>query len=381
MKISDVYKNKKILVTGAAGTIGKVLIDKLIECDVKEVRGLDNNESELFYLNQTHRKDSRFNGFFADVRDVDRLKYLAKDIDIILHLAALKHVIINELSPFDAVKTNAEGTLNVISAALESPTVTRVMYTSSDKAVNSTNVMGTTKLLGERLMTSAVNMKGSKKIVFSSTRFGNVIGSRGSVAPIFYKQLCEGKNLTITDGRMTRFFMTTQEAVNLVIRATQLAKGGEVFVTKMPVMRILDLASAMVNIFSPYFGRDPSEAELEFIGAKPGEKLYEELMTEEEIARAYELQDMFVIKPAIPPIYEQIDYEHYDLLLSKKIDRPYNSANEHPLSVREIKAFLLNHNVLTDLGFNDEKYYSHLLQGNTHSDAQHTILNPDDNAN
>ncbi|AHE65644.1 SDR family NAD(P)-dependent oxidoreductase [Legionella oakridgensis] len=347
--MENVYKGKRILITGAAGTIGSVLINKLLQQDVKEVKALDNNESELFYLNDQYRKEPRYNGFYADIRDLDRLKYLAKNIDIILHAAAMKHVIISELSPFDAVKTNAEGTLNVISAALESPSVNRVIYTSSDKAVNSTNVMGTTKLLGERLMTSAANLKGTRNIIFSSTRFGNVIGSRGSVVPIFYKQIKEGKNLTITDERMTRFFMTAEEAVNLVIEASLLAKGGEVFITKMPVMRIMDLAAAMVNLVAPKFGRRPEDIEIEFIGAKPGEKLYEELMTEEETARTYELQHMFMVKPSIPPIYEHIDYDCYETIISKEVDRPYISSTEQHMSVDDIKNYLIRNNILACL--------------------------------
>lgn len=347
--MENVYKGKRILITGAAGTIGSVLINKLLQQDVKEVKALDNNESELFYLNDQYRKEPRYNGFYADIRDLDRLKYLAKNVDIILHAAAMKHVIISELSPFDAVKTNAEGTLNVISAALESPSVNRVIYTSSDKAVNSTNVMGTTKLLGERLMTSAANLKGTRDIIFSSTRFGNVIGSRGSVVPIFYKQIKEGKNLTITDERMTRFFMTAEEAVNLVIEASLLAKGGEVFITKMPVMRIMDLAAAMVNLVAPKFGRRPEEIEIEFIGAKPGEKLYEELMTEEETARTYELQHMFMVKPSIPPIYEHIDYDSYETIISKEVDRPYISSTEQYMSVDDIKNYLIRNNILACL--------------------------------
>ena len=344
--MDNVYKGKRVLITGAAGTMGNVLVSKLLQLDVKEVKALDNNESELFYLNEKYRKESRYNGFYSDIRDLDRLKYLAKHVDIILHLAAMKHVIISELSPFDAVKTNVEGTLNVISAALESHSVNRVIYTSSDKAVNSTNVMGVTKLLGERLMTSAVNLKGTKNIVFSSTRFGNVIGSRGSVAPIFYKQIKEGKNLTITDERMTRFFMTAKEATNLVIQASMLAKGGEVFITKMPVMRIIDLATAMVNLIAPKFGREPAEVDIDFIGPKPGEKLYEELMTEEETARAYELKYMFMVKPAIPPIYETIDYDNYETLVNKTVDRPYVSSSESCMSINEIKEYLIRNSIL-----------------------------------
>ncbi len=347
--MKDLYNNKKVLITGAAGTIGKELIKQLLECGVKEIKAIDNNEAALFFLNDEYRGEKRYNGFFCDIRDLNSLTYLCKDVDIILHTAAMKHVIISEVSPLDAVKTNADGTSNVIQAALESQRCERVIYTSSDKAVNPTNVMGTTKLLGERLMSSALNIRCNRDIVFSSTRFGNVIGSKGSVAPIFYKQIRDGKKITITDEQMTRFIMTIEEAVALVLEASKLAIGGEVFVTKMPVMRITDLAQAMIEIVAPQFGRKPEEIEIEIIGSKPGEKLYEELMTVPETAKAYELDNMFVVKPAIPPMYEDIDYDSYENITSKKVTNPYISANEKCMSVAEIKQYLIEHKVIENL--------------------------------
>jgi len=347
--MENLYKNRKVLITGAAGTIGKALIEQLLPMGVQEIKAIDNNEAALFFLNEKHRGEKRYNGFFCDIRDLHRLTYLCKDVDIILHTAAMKHVIISEISPLDAVKTNADGTANVIQAALDSEKVSRVIYTSSDKEVNPTNVMGTTKLLGERLMTSALNIKCSREIVFSSTRFGNVIGSKGSVAPIFFKQIQAGKNITITDERMTRFIMTIDEASKLVLQASLLARGGEVFVTKMPVMRIVDLAQAMIDIVAPMFGRRPEDIGVDIIGAKPGEKLYEELMTEEEMPRALELDEMFVVKPAFPPIYGGIDYDGYDGITSRTVSNPYVSQNEAFMSVEEIKAYLQKHDVIGNL--------------------------------
>lgn len=349
--MKNLYKNKKVLITGAAGTIGEELIKQLLKIDIKEIKAIDNHETSLFFLNENYRNNNIIHGFFCDIRDVDRLSYLCKDVDIILHTAAMKHVIISEISPLDAVNTNIDGTSNIIKAALDSEKVSRVIYTSSDKAVNPTNVMGTTKLLGERLMTAAINIKSSKNIIFSSTRFGNVIGSKGSVATIFYKQIQEGKNITITDERMTRFIMTIKEATKLVLEASVLAIGGEVFVTKMPVMRIVDFAKAMIDIVAPRFGRKPEEIGIEIIGKKPGEKLYEELMTEEETSRAYEMNNMFVIKPAFSPIYEDIDYNSYDNITNKKVINPYISKNEPYMSVEEIKSYLLKNKVLENLEF------------------------------
>lgn len=348
--MNHLFKKKRVLVTGAAGTIGCELIKQILEYQVEEVRAIDNNESELFFLSEFYRNENRINGFFGDIRDSDRLNYICKDVDIILHTAALKHVMISELSPLEAERTNVGGTSNVIEAALNSERVSRVIYTSSDKAVNPTNVMGTTKLLGERLVTSALNIRGGKDVVFSSTRFGNVIGSKGSVVHIFYRQIKEGKNITVTDNEMTRFIMTISDAARLVLKATLLAKGGEVFVTKMPVIRIADLATAMIRILAPKFGRKVDDINVEIIGKKPGEKLYEELMTDEETSRALELQDLFVVKPAFPPIYDRIDYESYDSITNRDVINPYVSANEAAMTVDDLVEFLQKNDVLSNIG-------------------------------
>ncbi|MES0488506.1 MAG: SDR family NAD(P)-dependent oxidoreductase [Leptospirales bacterium] len=344
--MNNYFSNKKILITGAAGTIGRELIKQLLEFEVREIKAIDNNEAELFYLNEKYRNETRMNGFFCDIRDLSRLSYLCKDVEIILHTAAMKHVIISEIAPLDAVKTNATGTSNVIEAALNSECMERVIYTSSDKAVNPTNVMGTTKLLGERLMTSALNIRGSRNIIFSSTRFGNVIGSKGSVVPIFYKQVRDGNKITLTDENMTRFIMTIPEATSLVLRASILAKGGEVFVTKMPVMKIVDLAHAMIDLAAPLFGKKPEDIGIDIIGKKPGEKIYEELMTEEETHRAIELNEMFVVKPAFPPIYENIDYHAYSDIKSLNVTNPYLSSEEPAMTVEQVKKYLQENRII-----------------------------------
>ena len=337
---------KKILITGAAGTIGSELIEQLLESGKYEIIVIDNAESEIFYINEKYRNEERVRCLFADIRDYNRLLFLCNDVDCIIHAAALKHVEISELSPLDAVQTNINGTSNVIRAALASESVTRVIYTSSDKAVNPTNVMGTTKLLGERMITSAMNIGSSKHIVFSSTRFGNVLGSKGSVVPLFVKQIRNGGPLTLTDSQMTRFIMTINEAAKLVLEATDLAKGGEVFVTKMPVIRILDLAHVMIEALANSFGYKHKDIQIEEIGARPGEKLFEELMTHEEISRAVELDKHFVISPAVPLFYKKIDYKNYAGNLTKIVKSPYTSSNEKYLSRSEIGYYLESHRIL-----------------------------------
>ena len=335
----DLLQNKSVFVTGCCGTIGQELVRQLLEeFRVGEVVGIDNNESELFFLEQRFAayKSARF--ALGDVRDRDKLIRRMKGIDIVFHVAAFKHVILCERSPFEAVQTNILGVQNIIHAAHEN-NVEKVIFTSSDKAVNPTSVMGTSKLMGERLMTAANSNQKKSGPVFASTRFGNVLGSRGSVVPIFIEQIRKGGPVTLTDPDMTRFIMSISEAVRLVIDSHFHARGGEVFITKMPVLRIKDLAEVMIEILAPKFGYDSKQIEIKIIGTKPGEKLYEELMSGEEIRRAMELKKYFVVLPAFRSIYKKIEYSYEDIV-SSQIDRPYISEQESFMTQNEIKAVL-----------------------------------------
>ena len=305
---------------------------------------IDNNESELFFLAEEYRAFKNVQLFLGDLRDPDKLVRKMRGMELVLHAAALKHVILCERSPRDALQTNVQGTQNVIDAAIKNG-VDRVMFTSSDKAVNPTNVMGTTKLLGERLITAANAHRRGKSPIFSSTRFGNVLGSRGSVIPLFQRQIAGGGPVTITDKAMTRFIMTCGDAVRLVMESMPLAQGGEVFVTKMPIARIVDLAEVMIEELAPRHGFSPSQIEIKFIGSKPGEKLYEELMNDEETRRTVELKDYFVIKPAFTSVYENVDYS-YENVISATVDRPYNSSIESCLSKEKLREYLLKNNLL-----------------------------------
>ncbi len=339
------FRDKRVLVTGACGTVGKVLIRQLLEdYQVKEIVGLDNNESDLFLLEQRFSDYPNAAFSLADIRDRDKLCRKMDQIDIVFHTAAFKHVIMCERSPFEAVQTNILGVNNIIHAALETG-VKKVIFTSSDKAVNPTNVMGTSKLMGERLMTAANGNLRDKDQIFVSTRFGNVLGSRGSVIPIFREQIRNGGPVTLTDPRMTRFIMSIEEAVRLVIETTFLACGGEVFITKMPVIRIADLAKIMIQELGPRFGYEPGDIKIEIIGVKPGEKMYEELMSLEETRRALELKNYFVVLPAFTGLYRKIDYVYPDIV-SRKVTNPYNSANEPPLSSDELCNFLVKNRLL-----------------------------------
>lgn len=345
--MKSIFENKSILVTGACGTVGSELIRQLLtqpEYAPAEVVGIDNNESQLFFLDQQYLKDNRANFFVADILDRDELTRKMAGIDIVFHCAALKHVILCERSPEQAVQTNIQGVQNVIAAA-QANGVEKVIFTSSDKAVNPTNVMGTSKLMGERLMTAANSNKRGKGPIFASTRFGNVLGSNGSVTPIFHNQIAKGGPITLTHRDMTRFVMSIEESVRLVIDSAMLAKGGEVFITKMPVVRIEDMAKAMIEELAPRYGYAPKDIQITEIGTKPGEKLYEELMSPEETRRALELKKYFSVLPAFRGIYHDIQYDYSDMV-STTVTNPYVSAEETPFSVEEIRSLLKEYKLL-----------------------------------
>jgi len=336
---------KRILVTGACGTVGRELTRQLLEEHrVKELVALDNNESELFFLEQQFSDYKHASFFLADVRDRDRLCDKMQGIDVVYHTAAYKHVLLCERSPLEAVQTNILGVQNIIYAAIEQ-NVGCVIFTSSDKAVNPTNVMGTSKLMGERLITAANCNLRTAGPIFSSTRFGNVLGSRGSVIPVFREQIRRGGPVTVTDPEMTRFIMSIEEAVQLIIEAGKLSRGGEVFVTKMPAIRIRDLADVMIQELAPIFGHQPEKISIQIIGHKPGEKMYEELINIEETRRSWELSRYFVILPAFTDIYREIDYDYPDIN-SKTVTKAYHSGNEKPLSKSQLAAFLKENRLL-----------------------------------
>ncbi|KJS31441.1 MAG: capsule biosynthesis protein CapD [Desulfatitalea sp. BRH_c12] len=339
------YTNKRVFVTGACGTIGKELIRQLLEeHQVAELIGVDNNESELFFLEHRFSDFPNARFFLADVRDVDKMTRKMRHMQIVFHTAAFKHVILCERSPYEAVQTNIIGMQNVIRAATDNK-ADRVIFTSSDKAVNPTNVMGTSKLMGERLVTAANSNNRGGRTLYVSTRFGNVLGSRGSVIPIFREQIKRGGPVTLTNTQMTRFIMSIKEAVRLVIDSAVLARGGEVFITKMPIMKVSDLALVMISHLAESFGHCPDSIDIQVIGVKPGEKMYEELMCSEETRRALELPDYFAVLPAFKSLYANIVYD-YPEVVSQTVNTPYHSGNDRCLTKAELADFLIQNDLL-----------------------------------
>jgi FlaA1/EpsC-like NDP-sugar epimerase len=337
----------KIFITGVCGTVGSELIKQLVsrdEANNLEIVAIDNNESSLFFMAQHYNDYDNVSLYVADIRDKDDMIQMMKGVNLVFHIAALKHVILNEFSPNQSVYTNIIGLQNIINSAHINK-VKKVIFTSSDKAVNPTNVMGTSKLMGERLISAAnINSENSEPI-FSSTRFGNVLGSNGSVVQIFKKQIAHGGPVTLTDKNMTRFVMNVKDSVRLILDSAELAKGGEVFITKMPIIRISDLAQVMIDGLAPLYGLDPLKIKIIEIGPKAGEKLYEELMTEEESTRTIELKNYFSVMPAFRGAYKKINYD-YDGVVNYKVKRPYVSKDNKFMSKDDLLKFLLDSDLL-----------------------------------
>ena len=338
------WEGKQVFITGICGSVGKQVLSILSSKDVRII-GVDNNETELFFVKDQYRDYENIDVYFCDIRDLKELERLAKGSNYIIHTAALKHVDICEFSPFDAVKTNVLGTQSIIDLANQIQ-CERVLFTSTDKAVNPTNVMGTSKLLSERLMSSA-NYRGQKNSpIFISTRFGNVLGSRGSVIPLFIKQIKAGGPITLTDKNMTRFIMTLKEATKLVLDSLFLGKGGEVFVTKMPVIKIIDLAEIMIEVISPKYDLDPKKIDIKTIGKRPGEKIYEELTNNEEMRRTIEMKKYLCIVPATSANDLKQESKDYDEVINCDVTNPYNSSIEKSLTKKELKEYLLSKEII-----------------------------------
>lgn len=347
MKAITDLEADRVLVTGVCGTVGSRLLQHLAgraADSLFEVLGVDFNENGVFELEQIFERQMNVRLVVGDVRDRLAMERLMQGVDIVFHCAALKHVYQCEKAPDQAVDTNISGVQSVILAALRAG-VKRVIFTSSDKAVNPTSVMGTSKLMGERLITAA-NASAEGKTVFASTRFGNVLGSNGSVINVFRRQIQAGGPITLTSDEMTRFVMGIDQAVELIVRSVGLAQGGEVFITKMPVVAIRDLATVMREALAPLHGLKPSDIEIALTGPRPGEKLFEELMTEEETRRASELRHYFVILPAFRPVYSRINY-HYPDLVRQSVTRAYASRDETPMSASSLRELLGQIGILT----------------------------------
>jgi len=290
-KMSELFRGKKILVTGGTGSIGSCIVKELLKFDVNEVCIFSRDEIKQFMMKKTI-SDKRLNFIVGDVREYKSLErvFERNNFDIVYHAAAMKHVIICEENPIEAVKTNIFGTQNVVDLARKYG-VPKLISISTDKAVSPYNVMGATKFIGERIVFNAN---------YTSVRFGNVAGSRGSVIPVLIEEMIRKRQVSITNPNVTRFIMKISDAVKLVLNATQYAKGGEIFVLKMKAFKLSDLVDVLVNYVAPKVGIRSEEIKVNVIGLLPGEKQHESIVDELEVPYLHDLGDFYVIKPKTP---------------------------------------------------------------------------------
>ncbi|PUE67208.1 UDP-N-acetylglucosamine 4,6-dehydratase (inverting) [Arcobacter lacus] len=282
------FDGKNILITGGTGSFGKKYTKILLEkYKPNKIIIYSRDELKQYEMAQEYN-DKCMRYFIGDVRDIDRLKKATKDVDLIIHAAALKHVPIAEYNPMECIKTNINGAQNVIDAAIENG-VSKVIALSTDKAANPVNLYGATKLASDKLFVAANNLVGNQNIKFSVVRYGNVVGSRGSVIPFFKKLINDGiKELPITDEKMTRFFITLEDGVNFVLKNFERMQGGEIFIPKIPSMKIVDMAKALAPNL-PH----------QIIGIRPGEKLHEIMCPSDDSHLTLEFENHYLIKPTI----------------------------------------------------------------------------------
>ncbi len=337
-QVENEFKDKIILVTGGTGSIGSRIVELLLPLGPRQIRVFSRDETKQFELMHKLGNPAGINWLIGDIRDKERLNMAMENVDIVFHAAAMKHVLACEKNPFEAVKTNVEGTQNIINCAFANQ-VEKVIGISTDKATDPMNVMGCTKLLAEKMMLASYHYKGNKKTKFCFVRFGNVLFSRGSVLPLFIEQIKKGGPVTVTDIDMTRFVMSTRDATKLIFKSSSLMSDREIFILKMPTLRIADLAQALINIYAPRFNFKPQDITIEYIGKKAGERIHEKLLTTEEADYAFENNEMFVITPVIGTDGDNFSQRYPDM--QKARPGEFSTTTQTKLSVAEIEELLL----------------------------------------
>ena len=333
------FENKTILITGGTGSLGQALTKRLLEMGANTIRIFSRNESKQIEM-EDNIKDDRLRFFIGDVRDFHRLSKAVEGADFVFHTAALKHVPKIEYNPFEAIKTNVVGSQNVIDASL-CANVDKVVCVGTDKAVSPLNTYGATKLLAEKLFVSANNYldKEKYKTKFFAVRYGNVLGSSGSVIPKFIEQIKANKQVTITDPKMTRFSITMDEALDLILNAITSAKGSEIFIPKLRAYNIIDVKNALTELIS-----NTGE---EITGIRIGEKLHETLINEDEIRYSWEFENMYMIASPLYTLFNDKNIkESYQGI--KKIEdvQKYSSDSVEKISVKELKTIIENAGLL-----------------------------------
>jgi len=325
-----VFKNKTLMITGGTGSFGNAVLSRFLNTDIKEIRifSRDEKKQEDMRIALNH---SKLKFYIGDVRNYDSVHEAMQGVDYVFHAAALKQVPSCEFYPMEAVRTNVLGTENVMNAAIACG-VQRVVVLSTDKAVYPVNAMGISKAMMEKLMVAKARMRGDGETVLCATRYGNVMASRGSVIPLFISQIRAGKPLTVTDPGMTRFLMSLEDSVDLVLHAFANGTQGDIFVQKAPASTVGDLATALKELFS-------SSADVRVIGTRHGEKLYESLLSREEMARASDMGRYY----RIPADDRDLNYNKYFVEGETQVSTfdDYTSHNTERLDVEQVKKLLL----------------------------------------
>jgi len=324
------FDNEVLMITGGTGSFGNAVLKRFLSTNVREIRIFSRDEKKQEDMRIAFNSD-KLKFYIGDVRDYDSVSQAMKGVDYVFHAAALKQVPSCEFYPMEAVRTNVIGSENVMNAATANK-VKRVVVLSTDKAVYPINAMGISKAMAEKLMVARSRLQLEGETIFCATRYGNVMASRGSVIPLFMSQLKEGKSLTVTDPNMTRFLMSLEDSVDLVLYAYQHGEQGDIFVQKAPASTVADLAQAVKDIFN-------KENEVKIIGTRHGEKLYESLISREEMARAYDMGSYY----RIPADNRNLNYTKYTSEGEEEISRllDYTSHNTDQLNVEQVKLLLL----------------------------------------
>jgi UDP-glucose 4-epimerase len=324
------FEGKVLLITGGTGSFGNTVLKRFLSTEVREIRIFSRDEKKQEEM-RIELNNPKLKFYIGDVRDYDSTHQAMKGVDYVFHAAALKQVPSCEFYPMEAVRTNVIGTENVMNAATANG-VKRVVVLSTDKAVYPINAMGISKAMAEKLMVAKARTQAEGETVLCATRYGNVMASRGSVIPLFVSQLKEGKPLTVTDPNMTRFLMSLEDSVDLVLYAFEHGKQGDIFVQKAPASTVADLAQALKELFK-------QESPVREIGTRHGEKLYESLISREEMAKAQDMGGYY----RIPSDNRDLNYAQYFSEGEQKIthQEDYTSHNTERLNVAEVKKLLL----------------------------------------
>ena len=335
LKSLRMFENKKILITGGTGSLGTALTTKLLKTDVDTIRIFSRDELKQSQM-ESRFNDERLRFLIGDIRDKERLEKAVEDVNIVIHTAALKHVPVIEYNPFEAIKTNVQGSQNLVEACLKND-VEFALAVGTDKAVSPFNTYGATKLLMERLFVSANYYKGSHKTKFSCVRYGNVLGSRGSIVPKFIEQITSGKKITVTDPNMTRFSIALDQALDLIFRVIKNAVGGDVYIPKLNAFKVGDMKDVLLDLMG-------CKNEEERIPVRIGEKFHEILINEHEIRNTYENQDNDYV------IFEnQLTKDHSETIPNAKkttLTTEYSSDKVKITSKEELKEIIIKQNLI-----------------------------------